>query len=62
MNCRLTFQAETPAEKTALSAVWVAFGSQMDERPRSDDGSDFELDELQEINSSDVFKTSNAGN
>ena len=32
LNCRLTFQGETPAEEEALNAVWVAFGSQRDTR------------------------------
>ncbi len=33
LNCRLTFQADTPEEHEALKAVWVAFGSQIDNRP-----------------------------
>ena len=37
LNFRLTFQAETPEEHEALKAVWVAFGSQMDDRPGFDD-------------------------
>ncbi len=31
LNCRLTFQGETPQEDEALKAVWAAFGSQVDE-------------------------------
>jgi hypothetical protein len=37
LNFRLTFQAETPEEHQALEAVWVAFGSQVDNRPGVDD-------------------------
>jgi hypothetical protein len=37
LNFRLTFQAETPSEQDTLNAVWVAFGSQLDDRPRFDD-------------------------
>jgi len=37
LNFRLTFEAQTPAEDEALRAVWIAFGSQMDERPGVDD-------------------------
>jgi hypothetical protein len=37
LNCELTFQPETPAEEEALMAVWVALGSQIDERPGFDD-------------------------
>jgi hypothetical protein len=36
-NFRLTFEAETPTEDEALKAVWVAFGSQVDNRPGVDD-------------------------
>ncbi len=50
LNCRLTFQPETEAEETALSAVWVAFGSQIDDRPGFDDPDDYELDSANFIN------------
>jgi hypothetical protein len=45
LNFRLTFQAETPEEDEALKAVWVAFGSQIDERLGVDDDGDYELDQ-----------------
>jgi hypothetical protein len=62
LNCRLTFRGDTPAEHEALNAVWVIFGSQVDERPSVDDGSDFELDELQEMNCLDAPKTTDTRN
>lgn len=33
-NFRLTFEATTPEEHETLMAVWVAFGSQVDDRSR----------------------------
>lgn len=31
LNCRLTFQGETPQEDEALNTTWAAFGSQVDD-------------------------------
>lgn len=49
LNFRLIFQAETPQEHEALKAVWIAFGSQVDEQPGVDD---YELDSRELVNPS----------
>ena len=46
LNFRLTFEAETPTEDEALKAVWIAFGSQIDNRPGVDDYEELESRDL----------------
>jgi hypothetical protein len=53
LNFRLTFQAETAEEHNALEAVWMAFGSQVDNRPGIDDEDTLESRKL--INSLTTF-------
>lgn len=59
-NFRLTFEAATPEEHAALEAVWVAFGSQVDERQRVDDEDTLESRNV--VQSLTALNFVNAGN
>jgi hypothetical protein len=60
LNCRLTFQGETPEEDEALNAVWAAFGSQVDAPFDPSEPDDYELDSANSVDLATASESVNA--